>query len=219
MPRMHTEAERPPARKAPGLLAAAFLALAPLVFAGCYAETGRDPAYVPKTRALELHRDAVAAAAAKEYGRALTLADAALKEDAGYGDAALTRAVILAQSGKLEEAAAAYEDVAGRWADHPEAHVMRGIVLEKLGRRDEAGGAYAQGLAGFEARIAHRPKPREELMHALTVYLHRGDSAGLVAFNALLGKYPDYQPAMELKQRVLKGDRGFVMTWLEEPGR
>ena len=96
---------------------------------------------------------------------------------------------------------------------------MRGIVLEKLGRRDEAGEAYARGLAGFEARAAHRPKPREELMHALSVYLHRGDSAGLVAFNALLGKYPDYRPAMELKQRILDGDRGFVMTWLEEPGR
>ncbi|HNY86926.1 MAG TPA: tetratricopeptide repeat protein [Candidatus Hydrogenedentes bacterium] len=219
MPRMHTEAERPPAGKAPGLRAAALLALAPLVLAGCYAETGRDPAYVPKTRALELHRDAVAAAAAKDYDRALTLVDAALKEDGGYGDAALTRAVVLAQSGKLEESAAAYAAVAQQWADHPEAHVMRGIVLEKLGRRDEADEAYARGLAGFEARTADRPKPREELMHALTVYLHRGDSAGLVAFNALLGKYPDYQPAMELKQRVLKGDRGFVMTWLEEPGR
>ena len=199
-------------------LAAAF-ALPFLALAGCYAETGRESVYVPKTRALELHRDAAAAAAGRDYGRALTLVDAALKEDAGYGDAALTRAVILAQSGKLEEAAAAYADVAQRWDDHPEAHVMRGIVLEKLDRRDEAGEAYARGLADFEARAENRPKPREELMHALSVYLHRGDSAGLVALNALLGKYPDYQPAMELKQRVLNGDRGFVMTWLEEPGR
>ena len=206
-------------RKAMCLCAAAALALPFLALAGCYAETARKPVYVPKTRALELHRDAVAAAASKDYGRALTLVDAALKEDEGYGDAAITRAVVLAQSGMLEEAAAAYADVARQWDDHPEAHVMRGIVLEKLGRRDEAGEAYARGLAGFEARAGNRPKPREELMHALSVYLHRGDSAGLVALNALLGKYPDYKPAMELKRRVLSGDRGFVMTWLEEPGR
>jgi tetratricopeptide (TPR) repeat protein len=206
-------------RKALSLCAAAALSLPLLGLGGCYAETGRKPVYVPKTRALELHRDAVAAAAGRDYERALTLADAALKEDEGYGDAALTRAVVLAQSGKLEEAAAAYADVARQWDDHPEAHIMRGIVLEKLGRRDEAGEAYARGMADFEARAGNRPKPREELMHALSVYLHRGDSAGLVAFNALLGKYPDYRPAMELKQRILDGDRGFVMTWLEEPGR
>lgn len=205
--------------KALFLCAAAALALPILALGGCYAETGRQPVHVPKTRALELHREAVASAASKDYGRALTLLDAALKEDEGYGDAALTRAVVLAQSGKLEEASAAYADVAQKWADHPEAHIMRGIVLEKLERRDEAGEAYARGLVEFEARAGNRPKPREELMHALSVYLHRGDSAGLVALNALLGKYPDYKPAMELKQRVLSGDRGFVMTWLEEPGR
>ena len=58
-------------RKALRLCAAAALALPPLALAGCYAETGREPVYVPKTRALELHRDAAAAAVC----RFMTVAD------------------------------------------------------------------------------------------------------------------------------------------------
>ena len=136
-----------------GLLAAPLLG-------GCYEETARPPEYVPKTRALELHRDAVAALASKDYARAQMLVEAALTADGDYGDAALTRAVVLAQSGNLEEAAAAYAEVAAKWADHPEAHVMRGIVLEKLGRGGDARDAYAQALAGFDARAERRPRPR-----------------------------------------------------------
>lgn len=198
------------------VLAACLIGL-PLL-SGCYEQNARPPAYVPKTHAVELHGRAAAALRAQDYQAALRLADAAVAEDAAYMEAAVTRAVVLARMGRLEDAAAAYGQVAEQWAGHPEVHAMRGIVLEKLGRDPDARESYGAALAGFqELAGAGEPAPKVWLQQALAVYLMDGESASLVVLNRLLAKYPDYAPALEIKRRVLSGDRSFVMQWLEDP--
>lgn len=198
------------------VLAACLIGL-PLL-AGCYQQNTRPPAHVPKTHAVELHGRAAAALRGQDYPTALRLADAAVAEDPAYAEASVTRAVTLARMGRLEEAADAYGALAEQWPGHPEVHAMRGIVLEKVGRDTDAREAYKAALGGFnELAGGGEPEPKVWLQQALSVYLLEGESDALVVLNRLLGKYPDYAPALEIKRRVLAGDRSFVMQWLEDP--
>lgn len=192
--------------------------IALMLLSGCYQQNTHPPAYVPKTHAVELHGRAAEALRGQDYQTALRLADAAVAEDPAYAEAAVTRAVTLARMGRLEEAAEAYGAAAAQWVGHPEVHAMRGIVLEKLGRDADAREAYGAALAGFrELAGTGEPAPKVWLQQALSVYLLEGGSDALVVLNRLLGKYPDYAPALEIKRRVLDGDRSFVMQWLEDP--
>ncbi len=198
----------------------AILAVVCFLLWGCYSNQPAPGAYIPKTHAMQKHAEAMDALKSNRLNDALAAIDEAVKEDPEYGDAAMTRALILLRLDRLDDAAAAYDAVCQKWPDRAEAHALAGIVREKTGKTDAAKAAYSEAKAAYDRRIAAGDRaPGTQLSRTLAVYLLDGRSAGLVEVNKLLGEYPDYGPAREVKSKIADNNRAFLLEWMEGPGK
>jgi hypothetical protein len=93
-------------------------------------------------------------------------------------------------------------------------------VREKTGKVDAAKDCYREAKAAYDRRIAAGDRaPGTQLSRTLAVYLLDGRSAGLVEINRLLGEYPDYGPALEVKAKIAENNRAFLLEWMERPGK
>ena len=185
---------------------------------GCYQESAPDPdAYVPKTHAERLNKDAVEALQAGRKAEALRLIEDAVAADPAYAQAHCNKGTILGRLGRYAEALAAVDKAVEVRPHFATAHLFRGIFLEKLGRETEAMESYANAVRFFDAEIARQPDaPKTALNRAIAVYLQSGKVGGLSAFNALLAKYPNYRHACFLKERILAGDRDYFLWWVAD---
>jgi tetratricopeptide (TPR) repeat protein len=169
---------------------------------------------------MQKHANALNALKSNRPDEALAAIDEAVKEDPDYADAAMTRALILLRAGRLDDAMAGYDSVCKKWPDQAEAHALAGILREKTGKIDAARAAYSEAKAAYDRRIAAGDNaPGTQLSRTLAVYLLDGRSEGLVEVNRLLGEYPDYGPAQEVKNKITENNRAFVLDWMEQPGK
>ena len=195
-------------------------AVACLFLAGCWSSQPAPAGYVPKTHAAKKHAEAAEALKANRIDEALAAVEEAVQEDPDYADAAMTRALILLRAGRMDAAAAAYDGVRAKWPDQAEAHALAGIVREKNGKAEAAKTCYAAAKAAYDRCVAAGDHaPNTLLSRTLAVYLLDGRSAGLVEINKLLGEYPDYGPALEMKSKIAENNRAFLLEWLERPGK
>jgi len=202
-----------------GLRLAVFVMVC-LLLAGCYSSQQKQEAYAPKAHAVQKHTEAVAALKASRFEEALAAIEEAVKEDPGYVDAAMTRGLILLRLERFDNAEAAYDEVCAKWPGRAEAHALAGIVREKTGKADAAKACYAAARAAFDRNVAAGDNiPATKLSRVLAVYLQEGRSAGLIEINKLLGEYPDYGPAQEVKGKIAENNRAFVLDWMERPGK
>ena len=191
-----------------------------LLLTGCYSSQPAPGAYIPKTHAAQKHAAAVESLKSNRLDDALAAIDEAVQEDSDYADAAMTRALILLRLARLDDATTAYDAVRQKWPDCAEAHALAGIVREKTGKSDAAKACYVAAKAAYERRIAAGDHaPGTQLSRTLAVYLLDGRSAGLVEVNKLLGEFPDYGPAQEMKSKIAENNRAFVLEWMEWPGK
>jgi tetratricopeptide (TPR) repeat protein len=198
------------------MLAWVFCAL----LAGCYSSQPAPGGYVPKTHAAQKHADAVESLKSNRLEEALGEIDEAVQGDPDYADAAMTRALILLRLARLDDAAVAYDAVRRKWPDRAEAHALAGILREKSGKSDAAKPCYAAAKAAYEQRVAAGDRtPGTQLSRTLATYLLDGRSAGLVEINKLLGEFPDYGPALEIKVKIAENNRAFLLEWMEQPGK
>lgn len=196
---------------------AAALILAVLLF-GCYQESAPDPsAYVPKTHAERLNKDAIEALQAGHKEEALKLIEEAVAADPAYAQAVCNKASILGRLGRYEEAKDAAAAAIAVRPHFALAHLLLGILLEKLGEESAALESYANAVRHFDEEVAQNPDaPKTALNRAIAVYLQSGKVGGLGAFNALLAKYPNYRPAQFLRERILAGDRNYFLWWIAD---
>ncbi len=198
----------------------AVIAALSLLLAGCYSSQPASGGYAAKTHAVQKHTEAMDALKSNRLEEALAAIDEAVKEDPEYADAAMTRGLILLRAERLDDAAAAYDGVCKKWPDQAEAHALAGIVREKLGRGEAAKACYSQAKAAYDRRIAAGDHtPGTKLSRTLAVYLLDGRSKGIEEINKLLGEYPDYGPAREMKGKIAENNRAFVLDWMERPGK
>ena len=199
---------------------ALIIATACMLLAGCYSSQPAPGGYVPKTHAAQKHEAAVASLKSERLEEALAEIDEAVQSDPDYADAAMTRALILLRVERLDDAAAAYDGVCKKWPDRAEAHALAGIVRENSGKVEAAKICYAAAKAAYDRCIAAGNRaPGTQLGRTLAVYLLDGRSAGLEEVNKLLGEYPDYGPALEMKGKISENNRAFVLEWMERPGK
>src|SRR6185436_19758888 len=71
--------------------------------------------------------------------------------------------IVLAASGDLSGALAAFDKLIGLDPDKPEAHYDRGLVLERLGRKEEAAGAFRSFLGRWKGDPARARSAQEHL--------------------------------------------------------
>ena len=198
----------------------AVFAVTCVLLVGCYSSQPAAGGYAPKTHAIQKHAEAVDALKTNRLNDALAAIDEAVKEDPEYADAAMTRALVLLRGERLGDAAAAYDAVCKKWPDRAEAHALAGIVREKTGKAEVAKACYSSAKAAYDRRIAAGDHaPDTQLSRTLAVYLLDGRSAGLVEINKLLGEYPDYGPAQEVKAKIVENNRAFLLEWMERPGK
>ncbi len=191
-----------------------------ILLAGCYSSQTTQSGYAPKTHAVQKHAEAVDALKSDRLKDALAAIDEAVSEDPEYADAALTRALILLHAERLDEAAAAYDGVCKKWPDRAEAHALAGIMHEKTGKAEAAKAAYGAAKTAYDRRITAGDRtPDTQLSRALAVYMLDGRSAGLVEINKIIGEYPDYGPAQEVKTKIMENNRAFLLEWMERPGK
>ncbi len=196
------------------------LAATSILLTGCYSSQPAPGAYIPKTHAAQKHAAAVESMKSNRMDDALAAIDEAVQEDPDYADAAMTRALILLRLARLDDATAAYDAVRQKWPDHAEAHALAGIVREKTGKTDAAKACYAAAKAAYERRLAAGDRsPGTQLSRTLAVYLLDGRSAGLIEVNKVLGAFPDYGPAQEIKSKIAENNRTFLLEWMERPGK
>ena len=196
------------------------LAATSILLTGCYSSQPAPGAYIPKTHAAQKHAAAVESMKSNRMDDALAAIDEAVQEDPDYADAAMTRALRLLRLARLDDATAAYDAVRQKWPDHAEAHALAGIVREKTGKTDAAKACYAAAKAAYERRLAAGDRsPGTQLSRTLAVYLLDGRSAGLIEVNKVLGAFPDYGPAQEIKSKIAENNRTFLLEWMERPGK
>jgi len=188
------------------------------LFSGCYSSQPAAGGYAPKIFAAKKHENAATLLKSNRLEEALAEIDEAVKDDPGYADAAMTRALILMRLTRLDDATAAYDAVGKKWPDRAEAYALAGILREKTGKSEAAKPCYAAAKAAYDLRITAGDRtPGTRLSRTLAAYLLDGRSAGLVEINKLLGEFPDYGPALEIKSKIAENNRTFLLEWMEQP--
>lgn len=198
---------------------AIFAGVFSLALLGCYQEGDEEPGYTPKTYAYAMNRQAIAELHAGRIEEALAAANRAIAHDPGYALAYSAKAAILARLGRQEEGAAVLENLTKLQPDLAEAHMAQGIFLEKIGDEKEARAAYARAVELYEAQMqAHKDAPESGVNHAIASFLLSGKVAGIRAIDKVVEAYPDYRPAMLVKDRILHGGREFFFALGGGPG-
>ena len=98
--------------------------------------------------------------------------------------------------------------------DYPDAYLFRGVYLERLKKEEEARQCYARAAELFGRQAKENPSPEAATHHAIAVYLGTGKVGGLSELNTIIKKYPSYQPAQYLRDKVLRDERNFFADWV-----
>lgn len=194
-------------------------ALVVLLLAGCYEQGTPTTASSRPTQAVEAFQAAEAELRAGNSEDALVRAEAAVKADPTFEQAAWLQASLLGQAGRLEEALVVCETLTAQSPDFVQAHLLQGILWDKLGDSEAANVGYDAALRCFAALPeAERRRPETVLQEALITFLRHGRLAGIQAINRVLLQYPDYQTALYIKACMHDKDRGFLLRWFSESG-
>jgi tetratricopeptide (TPR) repeat protein len=94
-----------------------------------------------------LFAQGAAAAAARDFGRAIELYDRAIEADPSRAETYYKRANALKDLGRLDDALASYDEAISRKADYAHAYCNRGYVQHRLGLLDESSASYDQAIA------------------------------------------------------------------------
>ena len=187
--------------------------LACLATTACYQPNQGEQAYVPKTQAVALMEDALAAVQGGDQARALTLLDQAIEVDPGFAALYRDRALLLAQFGRYDEAIASIGQAIERSDDPGEALLAKGIFLERKGDAKAARETYAEAS---KALVEAAPNPADDLRRRLawatSEYLRGGIPGGVRAINDVLARYPEHPLVEMYKVRILADRRESLLA-------
>lgn len=172
----------------------------------CYESGTSTRGYVPKTQAVDLVQDALAAAEDARLEDAAQLLEKAIEVDPEYAIPYRDLALVRAELGHMGEALRRIDQAIARSEAPGEALLAKGIFLERSGETAQAREAYAAAseiLENQPADPADDLKRRLAWVHA--EYLRAGKPAGLRAVNAVRMDYPNH-PVVELYRSRIRKD-------------
>ena len=178
-----------------------------VVLGGCYSPE-RVKEYAPKTHAVELTQQAMAAVNEGGLEQALLLLNQAIEEDPGYPLPYKNKAALLGRMSRFQDAADALTELLKRYPADADAYLAQGIFHERNGNRAEAKVCYASAL---EKYTVVPEDPESDLARRLSMvqctYLLNGRAEALKAINAVLEKYQENELARKFKYRILADQR------------
>jgi tetratricopeptide (TPR) repeat protein len=197
-----------------------FLALAAflLFVSACYRESPEAPPS-PVTEAVRAYESAKSALVTGDTVQALEASAAAYARDPGFEDNTWLYASLLGREGRYDEALAICRILCQQSPGNVQAHLLEGILWDQSGDREAAHGAYDRALQVFsESNVAEHSKPAHRLYEAVAVYLRKGKLEGVRAVNAVLLTFPDYRPALYVKECMQDKNRAFLLRWFSKSG-
>lgn len=197
---------------------AIFAGVFSLALLGCYEEGDEETGYTPKVYAYANNQEALAELRSGRAEAALAAVNRAIDDDPGYAQAYRTKAAILARLGLHEEGTAVLKSLTGLQPDLAEAHMALGIFLESGGAGKESRAAYAQAVKLYEAQAGSGALlPEAGVNFAIASFMLKGKISGIRAIDKVVAAYPEYRPALLVKNQILLGSRGFFLRWAAAP--
>ncbi len=169
------------------------------------------------TAAVESFRAAERALATGDLAAALEHAEAAVKADPTFDEAAWLQASLLGRAGRVDEALAVCQEITDRSPDFVQAHLLQGILWDQSGDVEAAFRSYDEVLKRYDAwQGPPDPGPRDLLLRSVVTYLRFGELEGVKAINQFLERFPEHPKALYIKSCMQQKERGFLLRWFSE---